>query len=594
MMKTDTLTVQRRNWIILLLILIVTFIPFLGETVFNTKGEPREAIVALSMLQSGDWILPTSYGADIPYKPPFLAWCIAALSSLFGGRVTEFTSRLPSALACVAMVMAGFSLYTRESRGRGTGAVAVVAAFITFTAFEVHRAAYACRVDMLLTAFIVCSIYTLYRYYRFGRRPGWLLLSILLMSCGVLTKGPVGMILPCLVIGVFRLTEGERFRPALLSMAAIAAVSLLLPALWYVAAYHRGGQEFLDLAMEENFGRFLGKMSYSSHANPVWYNFVTLIAGFLPYTLLLSLTLFSLSCGKPSKRAASLAPWLKNLWRSFMAMRPVSRMSLLAAVLIFLFYCFPESKRSVYLLPVYPFIAYFIALHMRRMVTAGPRMVKTYCALIAFIAIAAPLLFAAIRFGALNGVGGGSFQRSVSGLMSVDVGVVGALMLSLSFGAGLSLVVSLFRESARNCFAWAVGTTVLIYWSFSAVYQPGVLNAKSDLPVACDIAEIVPSEAAIYSLVDDPMLRYYTINFYLDDRLRRFEAELPADGYLIVGRDDAQKLMSSYLDNYRFELLRGFDHKGCDVRQPIDLYRFSHKNKAVAEDRSATARERGE
>lgn len=37
---------------------------------FNTKGEPREAIVALSMLMSGDWVLPVSFGSDIPYKPP--------------------------------------------------------------------------------------------------------------------------------------------------------------------------------------------------------------------------------------------------------------------------------------------------------------------------------------------------------------------------------------------------------------------------------------------------------------------------------------------------------------------------------------------
>lgn len=573
-MKTDTLTIYRRNWLILLLILLVTFIPFLGETLFNTKGEPREAIVALSMLQSGDWILPVSYGTDIPYKPPFLAWCIAAFSALFGGHVTEFTSRLPSALACVAMAMAGFSLYTRESRGHGSGAVAVAATFITFTSFEVHRAAYACRVDMLLTAFIVCSIYSLYRYYRFGHRAGWLLLSVLLMSCGVLTKGPVGMILPCLVIGVFRLTEGERFLPAFISMAAIGAASLILPALWYLAAYNRGGREFLDLAMEENFGRFFGKMSYSSHANPVWYNFLTLFAGYLPYTLLLLLTLFSLRRGKSAKDGVQLVEWLKRQWHDFLSMRPITRMSLLAAVLIFLFYCFPESKRSVYLLPVYPFLAYFIAMYVRRMVVAGSRMVKAYCAVVAVLAIVAPILFAAIRFGALEGVGGGSLQRSITGLMSVDVGVGGVLTLALSFGAGLSLVVSLFRESARNCFAWCVGTVVLIYWSFSAVYQPGVLNPKSDLPVARDIARMVPPSDGIYTLVNDPMLRYYTINFYLGDRLRRFDAELPSAGYLVVGSNDADMLMSPYFGDYQFELLHNFSHKGCDVRQPINLYRF--------------------
>ncbi len=36
------------------------------------------------MLMSGDWVLPVSFGADIPYKPPFLAWMIAMLSLPFG------------------------------------------------------------------------------------------------------------------------------------------------------------------------------------------------------------------------------------------------------------------------------------------------------------------------------------------------------------------------------------------------------------------------------------------------------------------------------------------------------------------------------
>lgn len=44
----------------LLLVLIVTFVPWLGDTLFNTKGEPREALVAVTMLNSGDFILPES------------------------------------------------------------------------------------------------------------------------------------------------------------------------------------------------------------------------------------------------------------------------------------------------------------------------------------------------------------------------------------------------------------------------------------------------------------------------------------------------------------------------------------------------------
>ncbi|MDE6397033.1 MAG: hypothetical protein K2K84_07165, partial [Muribaculaceae bacterium] len=48
------------------IIVSILFIPWLGESLFYSKGEPREAIVAVSMIESGDWILPVSYGEDIP------------------------------------------------------------------------------------------------------------------------------------------------------------------------------------------------------------------------------------------------------------------------------------------------------------------------------------------------------------------------------------------------------------------------------------------------------------------------------------------------------------------------------------------------
>ena len=60
-------------------------LPFLGLADFNTKGEPREVVVALSTLKEGNWILPVNNGMDIPYKPPFFHYCIALLSLLCGG-----------------------------------------------------------------------------------------------------------------------------------------------------------------------------------------------------------------------------------------------------------------------------------------------------------------------------------------------------------------------------------------------------------------------------------------------------------------------------------------------------------------------------
>ena len=103
---------KKAFWFIALLSVLVV-VPFLGETIFYSKGEPREAIVALSMLESGNWILPVNYGTDIAYKPPFFYWSIAAVSSLFG-EVTEFSARFPSALAFLAMQLMFFAFVAKR------------------------------------------------------------------------------------------------------------------------------------------------------------------------------------------------------------------------------------------------------------------------------------------------------------------------------------------------------------------------------------------------------------------------------------------------------------------------------------------------
>lgn len=136
-------------WLIIILA-IVMMIPFLGLTDFNTKGEPREAVVAYTMLEHGNWILPINNGGDIPYKPPFFHWCIAFFS-LFIGHVNEYTSRLPSAVSLVLMTIGGFVFYAKRKDTQ----TSLIAAILTLTAFEVHRAGMNSRVDMVNTAFMV-------------------------------------------------------------------------------------------------------------------------------------------------------------------------------------------------------------------------------------------------------------------------------------------------------------------------------------------------------------------------------------------------------------------------------------------------------
>lgn len=339
----------RKTGLIVALIAALTMLPFLGATEFYTKGEPREAIVAVTMLQDGNWILPMNNGGDLAYKPPMLHWCIALLYKVTGV-MNEYLSRLPSALAFIALIVATFFFFTRHSdRRKG-----LLTALLALTAFELHRAGNVCRVDMLLTTFVVAAIYLYYNWFARGCK-GWPLWAVLCMSAATLTKGPVGIILPTMVIGVYLLLYRLRFLP-ILKVAICTLLALVLPAIWYWAAYQTGGDTFLQLVMEENFGRFTGQMTYSSHEKPLWYNFMTLAWGWLPWTVALLVSLFFLPKGTLSLQRAKNAITKKKLPQP-----SIRCYSWLAFLLILFFYCIPSSKRSTYLLPCYPFMAYLLA-----------------------------------------------------------------------------------------------------------------------------------------------------------------------------------------------------------------------------------------
>lgn len=564
--QTDKST-RMTAFAIILVAVCVTFLPFLGCAPFFTKGEPREAVVALSMLQSGDWILPLSNGDVIPYKPPFLAWCIAVISLLTGG-VTEYTSRLPSAIALIAMVMAGYRFWSRRV---GIPA-AMIGAVVTFTCFEVYRAGFACRVDMVLTAFIVTGMYSLYTWAmeRDMSRLPWA--AILLLSCGTLTKGPVAIILPLLAVWLTVMLCGHNLWRCTWKMATVAFLALIIPALWYVAAWQRGGQAFLDLAMEENFGRMTGTMSYESHVNPWWYNLVTLIGGLAPYTLML--VIFAVCLLIPQLRHSvknGLSRWrTADNARAFMFIAPM---------VVLIFYCFPSSKRSVYLLPMYPFLAMQIGLLALWCARKAAGVVKSYTGFICIVAMLTFIVFCLFHIPALTSL-------HTAGLSADTLQAISGFMEPASWWkwavAGISCLVGgivfvqLFRSGTSTALVGLSAVMIALYMAFGGVYQPAAISYKTDIPMARDIEQIQP-DGTIYSYIVSDMMRFFTADFYIGDRIAPFSpATSPVTGLILIGDDDVHEFHRLYDGKVRLEAtVKRWDKKSCDIGQPVTLYRYA-------------------
>ena len=475
------MTPQKMRYLYVLLFLtVVMTLPWLGLTDFNTKGEPREAIVAQTMLSQDNWVMPHNNGGEIAYKPPFMHWCVAACSLLFGG-VGVYASRLPSALAAILLAVVTYFFYARRRDGR----TALLAAFISFSSFEMFRAAYACRVDMVLALCVAGAMMALEDWQERAPKRGVPWLPVLLMSLGTLTKGPVAIVLPCAVAWVCALVRREGWFKQTLVLVACALASLVLPALWYVAAYQQQGDAFVQLFLEENVYRFLGRMSYRSHENGLWYYFVMLPAGLLPWTLLLL------------PAACRRWPW-QAIKSRLQALDRTEVFSLVAALVVFVFYCIPHSKRGVYIMPMYPFVAFFVAQHLSANYT----------------------------------------QRFVRRLSSAV-----AVLYTLAF----------------------------------AVVLPIVLNRKSDLSTARAIEARV-GDAPVTSYVEGSVpgnpMHYFTINFYLHDRVGVWGEQGPASphGFLIIGDRDAEHFLPR--EDYVFRQVDLPAHRSCDTRQTVLLYQY--------------------
>lgn len=569
---------KKAFWFIAILSTLV-IIPFLGETIFYSKGEPREAIVACSILESGNWILPLNYGTDIAYKPLFLYWSIAALSNLLGGHVTEFTSRLPSALAFLAMQL-GFFVFVARRKGLAT---AVLTSLLLLTSFEVHRAAVACRLDMLQVSFIVLSLCLLFRWDEKGCK-GIPWLSVCLMACATLTKGPVGSIFPCACIGLYQLIRGRGFGKTFGSLAGIGLLSLIPLGIWFYAAWQQGGQTFVDLMLEENTGRFIGKMSYPSHHNPLWYNFLTLIWGWVPWTLVLLLSLFGLKKKdiRLCPEGSSWAGRIGEAWRKFRTLPPIQLFTWVVIVFIFVFYCIPKSKRSVYLLPIYPFMAVLIAEYLLALARKGAKVFKLSAYIFSVLGLLLTATFLAVRCRLVPHSIWGSGSHAAENIAFMEALENTAytlpqwLLILLPVIAAVCLLRLAIRKAGAHTLLYGIaGCMLCLFVALDGVYQPTILAVKSDKHLAEDICRYVP-QGVVYSYTDR-LIRFYCANYYLKDRMRNFTLENPEEGYVILSTKVQEEFIDNYGKDYQLEEVFQTDYRSCDLRSTVVMYRFSRK-----------------
>ncbi len=221
-------------------------------------------------------------GLVVASKPPFFHW-LGAVASVVAGGPTELTVRAPSIVLGTGAVL----LVWLVGRTLLTPSAAFAGAVVLATTVEWVRTVSSARVDGTLVALMTAGLLLFYRgFIRGGLSRPEALAAYGCFACATLTKGPVGFVLPGLVLGTALVWQGKvreipRFHPVLGIVMILSVTSA-----WYLAAWHFGGEAFFERqVLKENVFRFLGASRMKSgHEHPVYYYVPALLAGFLPWT----------------------------------------------------------------------------------------------------------------------------------------------------------------------------------------------------------------------------------------------------------------------------------------------------------------------
>ena len=216
------------------------------------------------------------------------------------------------------------------------------------------------------------------------------MLAIVLLTGATLAKGPVSIVLPAGIFGLYLLTEGHSVIASICRSLVVWIPVFLLSLIWYVLAYRERGDAFFSKIWYENFQRFSSTMEDEPHKHGFGYLLGMLVLGFLPW----SLALFGyLPAGKKllSNKLNGTLSALKKWWLSESS---YTHFMVITSLCTVIFFSIPSSKRSVYLLPAYPAMAYLLS---KLLLSKKERAAKAFSIIFSLIAVivilATPLIF---------------------------------------------------------------------------------------------------------------------------------------------------------------------------------------------------------
>ncbi len=287
---------------------------------------PRE------MLEAHDFINPSFNYLPRFNKPVLSYWIVAAFYKLFG--VSPGVQRFPIALGALVIVGCAFVLGRLAADGRGEAGL--WAAVGLAAAPRLVMFARRIFIDIWITAFMALTLtfFALSEVYP-ERRRQYLMLMYASVGLGVLTKGPIAIVLPGLAFALYLLSQREigRIREMMLPLGALIVLAIVLP--WYVRLYlEHGSAHILSFLVSENLERYTSGLGVRQQRGIDFYLPVVLSDSF-PISAFL---------------VAAAASWFRRRER-------VHTLLWCWIVAIVLFFSLSAGKQDLYIFPIVPAVA---------------------------------------------------------------------------------------------------------------------------------------------------------------------------------------------------------------------------------------------
>jgi 4-amino-4-deoxy-L-arabinose transferase-like glycosyltransferase len=316
------------------IIAVIVFFWGLGNMDLVSLNEGRRALAIQEMVASGNWLLPHLNGELYLTKPPLLYWLSSSLA-LIGG-VNEWTLRLPSALAAVAVLIIVYR-YTLKQSGQWAALFAVQLLIANLGFAMLGRRA---EIEMLLTSLCLGSLLSAVQYIQSQSSKHWIYLSYFLLALALMTKGPLVLLLvtlPLLVAAIY--SKNLHIKTVLLSWRGWL-IFLVVGLAWYAVVSWQLGFDIWEKVVQRDM---LDKMQ-SDTAKPI-----LSYLGWIAVDFMLLIALFFVSTKEFFKQQLQQGHQL---------------VLLLAAILPLILFSLFSNKHAKYLLPIYPLIAILLAIKL--------------------------------------------------------------------------------------------------------------------------------------------------------------------------------------------------------------------------------------